>query len=99
MATPSFTLDEAMSIASQAFLPYRCVTLPHAGDASFAMHIHDDTDREILSVPHVARSQYCDPVRRAGRLEQARRDLERFTPTPARQAMLDLADFCVERAY
>jgi octaprenyl-diphosphate synthase len=31
--------------------------------------------------------------------EQARRDLDRFPPVPARQAMLDLADFCVERAY
>jgi geranylgeranyl pyrophosphate synthase len=29
----------------------------------------------------------------------ARRTLERFPPSPARQAMLDLADFCVERAY
>lgn len=77
MATPSFTLDEAMSIASQAFLPYRCVTLPHAEDASFAMRIHDDADREILSVPHVARSQYSDPVRLAGMLEQARLDLSK----------------------
>jgi octaprenyl-diphosphate synthase len=31
--------------------------------------------------------------------EQARRDLECFPPIAARQAMLDLADFCVERAY
>jgi octaprenyl-diphosphate synthase len=31
--------------------------------------------------------------------EQARRDLERFPSIAARQAMLDLADFCVERAY
>ena len=29
----------------------------------------------------------------------ARRELARFLPTPARRAMLDLADFCVERAY
>jgi octaprenyl-diphosphate synthase len=38
-------------------------------------------------------------IRAAEFSEQARRDLERFTPTPARQAMLDLAAFCVERAY
>jgi octaprenyl-diphosphate synthase len=31
--------------------------------------------------------------------EAARQDLERFPASPARQAMLDLADFCVERAY
>ena len=31
--------------------------------------------------------------------EAARHDLDRFPPSPARQAMLDLADFCVERAY
>ena len=27
------------------------------------------------------------------------RALARFPPSPARQAMLDLVDFCVERAY
>ncbi|MGH6916331.1 MAG: polyprenyl synthetase family protein [Geminicoccaceae bacterium] len=31
--------------------------------------------------------------------EAARQHLDRFAPTPPRQAMLDLADFCVERAY
>ena len=37
---------------------------------------------------------------RAGEFSAAaQRDLERFPPTLARQAMLDLADFCVERAY
>jgi octaprenyl-diphosphate synthase len=31
--------------------------------------------------------------------EGARSELDRFAPAPARDAMLDLADFCVERAY
>ena len=31
--------------------------------------------------------------------DAARHSLEGFPPSPARQAMLDLADFCVERAY
>lgn len=31
--------------------------------------------------------------------DAARRNLDRFPPSPARQAMLDLTDFCVERAY
>jgi octaprenyl-diphosphate synthase len=38
-------------------------------------------------------------ARAAGFSEAARRDLEHFPALPARQAMLDLADFCVERAY
>jgi octaprenyl-diphosphate synthase len=31
--------------------------------------------------------------------ETARHELDRFAQSPARQAMIDLADFCVERAY
>jgi octaprenyl-diphosphate synthase len=46
------------------------------------------------------RAALADSLTRAtGFSETARRSLERFPPTPARQAMLDLADFCVERAY
>jgi octaprenyl-diphosphate synthase len=46
------------------------------------------------------RAALADSFTRAAEFsETARRDLERFPPVPARQAMLDLADFCVERAY
>ena len=46
------------------------------------------------------RAALADSFTRAAEFsEQARRNLERFPPVPARQAMLDLADFCVERAY
>jgi octaprenyl-diphosphate synthase len=38
-------------------------------------------------------------ARAVGFSEAARHSLEGFPPSPARQAMLDLADFCVERAY
>jgi octaprenyl-diphosphate synthase len=38
-------------------------------------------------------------ARAVGFSEAARRYLDRFPSTPPRQAMLDLADFCVERAY
>ncbi|MFW5678859.1 MAG: polyprenyl synthetase family protein [Pseudomonadota bacterium] len=31
--------------------------------------------------------------------EQARRALDRFAPCPEREAMLELVDFCIERAY
>jgi octaprenyl-diphosphate synthase len=58
------------------------------GDLAFAI--------ELLE----RRAAMADSFTRAAEFsEQARRDLEHFTPTPARQAMLDLADFCVERAY
>ena len=46
------------------------------------------------------RAALADSLTRAAEFSAtARRTLERFPPTPARQAMLDLADFCVERAY
>jgi octaprenyl-diphosphate synthase len=46
------------------------------------------------------RGALADSFARAAEFsEQARRDLKRFPPVAARQAMLDLADFCVERAY
>jgi octaprenyl-diphosphate synthase len=46
------------------------------------------------------RAALADSLTRAAEFSAAaQRDLERFPPTRARQAMLDLADFCVERAY
>jgi octaprenyl-diphosphate synthase len=46
------------------------------------------------------RAALADSFARAvGFSEAARHSLEGFPPSPARQAMLDLADFCVERAY
>ena len=42
----------------------------------------------------------ADSLTRAAEFSAAaQRNLERFPPTLARQAMLDLAEFCVERAY
>ena len=47
-----------------------------------------------------ARAALADSLTRAAEFSAAaQRNLERFPPTLARQAMLDLADFCVERAY
>jgi octaprenyl-diphosphate synthase len=46
------------------------------------------------------RDALADSFARAAEFsEAARLDLDRFPPSPAREAMLDLADFCVERAY
>jgi octaprenyl-diphosphate synthase len=46
------------------------------------------------------RAALADSLTRAAEFSAtARQTLERFPPSPARQAMLDLADFCVERAY
>ncbi|HEX6268512.1 MAG TPA: hypothetical protein VFZ81_16620, partial [Burkholderiales bacterium] len=46
------------------------------------------------------RDALADSFARAAEFsEAARRELACFVPTPARQAMLNLADFCVERAY
>ena len=46
------------------------------------------------------RAALADSLARAGRVQRGGPARARpLPPTPARQAMLDLADFCVERAY
>jgi octaprenyl-diphosphate synthase len=51
---------------------------------------------ELLERRHALADSFARAI---GFADAARRDLDRFPPSPARQAMLDLADFCVERAY
>jgi octaprenyl-diphosphate synthase len=60
----------------------------HEGDLAHAI--------ELLK----RRDALADSLGRAAEFsEAAQRELARFVPTPARRAMLDLAEFCVERAY
>lgn len=68
-------IDTAMKLASDAFLPYGCVTGANPGDDSFGLSVMNAEGQEVLAIPHVPRTQYAQPVRLCGVLEQARLDL------------------------
>lgn len=72
MTTP-ITRDTAMRLATQAFLPYGCQTRAHDEDDSFT--VTDLHGGKVLEISHVRSTQYADPVRLAGVLEQVRLDL------------------------
>lgn len=71
------TLDEARRISEMAFLPYRGETRADDGDASYSLQIIDQQQRTLLTIAHIARSQYSDPVHLAGVLEHARLELSK----------------------
>lgn len=73
--TQPLSLEQALRITEQAFLPHQCQTFYTAADASFAVRVFDDSAVELLSLSHVARTQYSDPVRLAGLIELARLEL------------------------
>jgi hypothetical protein len=77
MSTPHLTLDEARQIICQAFLPLHCATEADREDASFSLKISDDNERILYSSAHLARSQYSEPIRLAGLIEQARLELSK----------------------
>ncbi|GGJ90281.1 hypothetical protein [Pseudomonas matsuisoli] len=76
MTTP-IDIDHAMNVASQAFLPYGCVTSANPEDDSFGFSVVDSGGEPVLDVPRVGRLQYEDPTRLSGVLTQARQDLEK----------------------
>lgn len=73
----TLSLEEALGVVQQAFLPHRCETTEHSEDASFAFRVFDDSEVELLSHCHVARSQYSDATRLAGLIELARLELSK----------------------
>lgn len=70
-------LEGAMAISEMAFLPCRGIADSDSSDASYALRIEDETGRTLLSIAHIARSQYSDPVHLAGLLEQTRLELSK----------------------
>lgn len=70
-------LEEACAISEMAFLPCRGIATPDNADASYALRVEDETGRELLSIAHVARSQYSDPLHLAGLIEQTRLELSK----------------------
>jgi len=77
MSSAHLTLEEALHISSLAFQPYSCTTRVNPEDASFALSVQNAAGHELLSVPHIARSQYSDPVHLAGTLELSRLELSK----------------------
>jgi hypothetical protein len=76
MTTP-LTRNTAMRLASEAFVPYGCKARAHDSDDSFSFSVHDLQGQQVLSIEHILSTQYADPVRLAGVIEQARADLQR----------------------
>ncbi len=77
MTAQRLALDEAMRISEMAFLPCHATTKADSGDASFSLQVTNAAGNEILSISHIARSQYTDPVHLAGLLENARLQLSK----------------------
>ncbi|NKQ10526.1 hypothetical protein [Pseudomonas sp. SST3] len=77
MTTQRLALNEAMRISEMAFLPCHATAKADHEDASFSLRVVDAVGDEILSISHIARSQYTDPIHLAGLLENARLQLSR----------------------
>lgn len=77
MTDQHLTLNEAMRISEMAFLPCHATAKPDNEDASFSLRVVGTGGDEILSIPHIARSQYTEPVHLAGLLENARLQLSK----------------------
>jgi len=75
MSTP-IELDIATQLAAKAFQPYGCVTRCNDADSSFGFSVKNSQGTEVLNIPHIPRTQYADPMRLMGVIEQARLDLE-----------------------
>ncbi|TLX52949.1 hypothetical protein DN826_20975 [Stutzerimonas nosocomialis] len=76
MSNPSMTLDDAMKLASEAFLPLGCVTNANPEDDSFGFTVMNSSGEPVLQVANVPSSQYADPISLGGVLQQARLDVE-----------------------
>lgn len=70
-------MDTAMTLASDAFQPYGCVTAANPEDDSFNLTVMGSDGTTLLNIAHVHSTQYVNPVRLSGVIEQARMDLSR----------------------
>jgi hypothetical protein len=77
MSRTHLTLDQARQLVCQAFLPLRCATEADREDASFSLKVSDEAERTLYAIAHLARSQYSEPIRLAGLIEQARLELSK----------------------
>ncbi len=77
MTAQRLSIDEARHISEMAFLPLHATTQADRDDSSFSLRVLNTAGTEVLSVAHIARSQYADPTHFAGLLENARLQLSK----------------------
>lgn len=77
MTTVQLSLERAMEIAEQAFLPFTAHIHGNPEDASFSLRVLDATGNCLASLPHVSRMQSANPIHLAGVLEQLRLELSK----------------------
>jgi hypothetical protein len=75
MSTAQLSLDRAVQISEQAFVPFSTRIQVNREDASFSLEVLSSTGVCLVSLPHVARPQSLSPIHLAGLLEQLRLDL------------------------
>ncbi len=78
MSLTSLSLDNAMHLASEAFLPYGCITSANPDDDSFSLTVMNGAGEEVLRVADITHGRYCDPDRLTRELQQARQELEQL---------------------
>ncbi|MBB3103696.1 hypothetical protein [Azomonas macrocytogenes] len=76
MNPSTMSLDSAMKLASEAFLPYSCVTCTNAGEEGFKLAIMSIDGEKVLQKAHLSRDEYSNPVRFFDAIEQTRHHLE-----------------------
>jgi len=76
MNTQPMTLDDAMQLVTEAFLPCGCVTSANPDDDSFGFTVMSSSGAEMLRVPSVPREEYSSAQRLGSVIEQARLDVE-----------------------
>ena len=77
MTTVQLSLERALEIVQQAFLPFTANIQSNREDASFSLQVLDEHGRCLASLPHVARAQSANPVHLAGVVEQLRLELSK----------------------
>ncbi|WP_313224976.1 hypothetical protein [Stutzerimonas nitrititolerans] len=76
MTPSSLTLDQAMKLTTEAFLPCGCVTSANAEEDSYGFTVMSGDGAEVMRVVAVPNSQYSNPQQLGEMLEQARLDVE-----------------------
>ena len=76
MSDRTLTIDDAMQLVSEAFLPCGCVTSANPDEDSFSFTVMTGNGTEVLRVPSVAQADYSSPQRLGSVIEQARLDVE-----------------------
>lgn len=76
MSDQALTLDDAMQLVSEAFLPCGCVTSANPDEDSFSFTVMDGSGKELLRVPSVSREEYSHAQHLGSVIEQARLDVE-----------------------